>query len=125
MNTITLVGRAGRDPEARYFENGTMVANFSLAVNGRGRDAETEWFNLQVWGKQAQVAADYVRKGGLVGVTGYVKTDKWTDKNTGEQKQKMVVNVERLTLLGSKKDNESRPAAEQPEQGGSSDAEAW
>ncbi len=61
VNSITLVGRAGRDPEVRYFESGSMVANLTLAVNRRSRDDEPDWFNLEIWGKQAQVAADYVR----------------------------------------------------------------
>lgn len=107
MNVIALVGRAGRDPEVKYFEGGTMVANLTLAVNGRTRDAETEWFNLEIWGKQAQVAADYVRKGSLIGIYGSVKTEKWNDRTTGEERKKMVVTVDRLTLLGSKRDNEA------------------
>jgi single-strand DNA-binding protein len=106
MNNITLVGRAGRDPEVRYFESGTMVANFSLAVNAYKRDEEPDWFNLVIWGKQAQVAADYVRKGSQIAVSGRSTTEKWTDKNTGEQRSKPIVNVERITLLGSKRDAE-------------------
>lgn len=132
MNVITLVGRAGRDPEVRYFESGTMVANLSLAVNGRSRDAETEWFNLEIWGKQAQVAADYVRKGSLIGVYGSVKTEKWTDRTTGEEKRKTIVSVDRLQLLGSKRDNEGQAApapapaapATQPQQPAAA-APAW
>lgn len=107
MNTITIIGRAGRDPEVRYFESGTVVANLSLASDGAGRDAETEWFNLEIWGKQAQVAADYVRKGKQLAVTGSVKTEKWTDRTTGEQREKKVVRVDRLKLLGSKRDDEA------------------
>lgn len=114
MNVITLVGRAGRDPEVKYFESGTMVANLSLAVNGRSKDADTEWFNLEIWGKQAQVAADYVRKGSLIGVYGSVKTEKWTDRATGEEKRKTVVTVDRLQLLGGKKDGESQGREAQP-----------
>ena len=60
INAINLVGRAGRDPEVRYFESGSLVANFSLAVNRRSRNEEPDWFNLEIWGKQAQVAADYL-----------------------------------------------------------------
>ena len=63
VNSVTLVGRAGRDPEVRYFESGSMVANLTMAVNRRSRDDEPDWFNLEIWGKQAQVAADYVKKG--------------------------------------------------------------
>ena len=60
INTINLVGRAGREPDVRYFESGSIVANFTLAVNRRSRDEEPDWFNLEIWGKQAQIAADYV-----------------------------------------------------------------
>ena len=55
VNSVTLVGRAGRDPEVRYFESGSMVANLTMAVNRRSRDDEPDWFNLEIWGKQAQV----------------------------------------------------------------------
>jgi single-strand DNA-binding protein len=106
MNVIFLVGRAGRDPEVRYFESGSMVANLSLAVNGETRDAETEWFNLEIWGKQAQVAADYVRKGKQLAIVGSTKTEKWTDRTTGEERKKQVVKVIRLELLGSRRDDE-------------------
>ncbi len=105
VNSINLVGRAGRDPEVKYFESGSIVANFTLAVNRRTRNEEPDWFNLEIWGKQAQVAADYVRKGSLIGITGSFKLDQWKDKNTGENKSKPVIRVDRLELLGSKRDS--------------------
>jgi len=107
INSVTLVGRAGRDPEVRYFESGTVVANLTMAVNRRNRDDEPDWFNLEIWGKQAQVAADYVKKGSLIGITGSFKLDNWKDRNTGENRTKPVVRVDRLELLGSKKDSEN------------------
>ena len=107
INSVTLVGRAGRDPEVRYFESGTVVANLTMAVNRRNRDDEPDWFNLEIWGKQAQVAADYVKKGSLIGITGSFKLDNWKDRNTGENRNKPVVRVDRLELLGSKKDAEN------------------
>ena len=107
INSVTLVGRAGRDPEVRYFESGTVVANLTMAVNRRNRNDEPDWFNLEIWGKQAQVAADYVKKGSLIGVTGSFKLDSWKDKNTGEDRNKPVVRVDRLELLGSRKDTEN------------------
>jgi single-strand DNA-binding protein len=106
VNSITLVGRAGRDPEVRYFESGSVVANLTLAVNRRSRDEEPDWFNLEIWGKQAQVAADYVRKGALVGIIGSFKLDRWTDRASGEERTKPVIRVDRLELLGSKRDAE-------------------
>ena len=107
INTVTLVGRAGRDPEVRYFESGTVVANLTMAVNRRNRDDEPDWFNLEIWGKQAQVAADYVKKGSLIGITGSFKLDSWKDRNTGEERNKPVVRVDRLELLGSKRDSDN------------------
>ena len=107
INSVTLVGRAGRDPEVRYFESGTVVANLTMAVNRRNRDDEPDWFNLEIWGKQAQVAADYVKKGSLIGITGSFKLDSWQDRNTGEDRSKPVVRVDRLELLGSKRDAEN------------------
>ena len=120
MNNITLVGRAGRDPEVRYFESGTMVANFTLAVNAYKKDDAPDWFNLTIWGKQAQVAADYVRKGSQIAVSGRMTSEKWTDKTTGDEKFKPVVVVERITLLGKKNDSangdggQAAPAAATP-----------
>ena len=107
INSVTLVGRAGRDPEVRYFESGSVVANLTMAVNRRSRNDEPDWFNLEIWGKQAQVAADYVKKGSLIGITGSFKLDQWTDRNTGEGRSKPVIRVDRLELLGSKRDGES------------------
>ena len=107
INSVTLVGRAGRDPEVRYFESGTVVANLTMAVNRRNREDEPDWFNLEIWGKQAQVAADYVKKGSLIGVTGSFKMDSWKDRNTGEDRSKPVVRVDRLELLGSRRDSEN------------------
>ena len=115
VNEVCLVGRAGKDPEVRYFESGGMVANFTLAVNRASRDDEPDWFPLEIWGQQAQVAADYVRKGSLLGITGSFKLDRWTDRATGEERSKPVIRVVRLDLLGSKQDFEGgdpvRPAA--------------
>ena len=106
LNSVTLVGRVGRDPDVRYFESGSVVANFTMAVNRRNREDEPDWFNLEIWGKQAQIAADYVKKGSLIGINGSFKLDTWKDRNTGEDRSKPVVRVDRLELLGSKRDND-------------------
>jgi single-strand DNA-binding protein len=108
INVFTFTGHAGRDPEVRYFESGTTVANFTVAVAGRSRDDEPLWMNVEIWGKQAQIAADYVRKGSLVGITGSVKQDSWTDRTTGEKRTKLVVNCQNLTLMGGKRDGEGQ-----------------
>jgi len=106
INSVSITGRAGRDPEVRYFENGSAVANFSVAVDRFGKDKETGerkkpvWLNVQVWGKSAQVAADYVRKGSMVGITGRLDEDTWVDRQTGEQRSKMLISCNDLILLG-------------------------
>ena len=105
INSVSLVGRAGRDPEVRYFESGSVVANLTLAVNRRSKNDEPDWFNLEIWGKQAQVAADYVKKGSLLGISGSFKLDTWKDRSTGEEKSKPVIRVDRLELLGSRQDS--------------------
>ena len=74
--------------------------------DSRSRDDEPDWFNLEIWGKQAQVAADYVKKGSLLGIIGSLKLDRWTDRASGEERSKPVVRVDRLELLGSKRDNQ-------------------
>ncbi len=115
VNSITLVGRAGRDPEVRYFESGTMVANLTLAVNRRNREEEPDWFNLEIWGRTAQIAADYVKKGSLLGIVGSLKLDHWKDRNSGEDRSKPVIRVDRLELLGSRQDNAAPMATREPD----------
>jgi len=113
LNSISLVGHAGRDPELRFFESGSAVANLTLAVNKASgkREQDPDWFNLEIWGKQAQVAADYVRKGSLIGVVGRMTSEQWTDRSTGERHSKPVVKVERLVLLGGRADNPAGQSA--------------
>ena len=106
INTVTLTGRAGRDPEAKYFESGTMVAQVSIAIDKYKKNEKPDWFEVKFWGKQAQVAADYLKKGSLFGVTGRLEWETWTDRNTGEERRKPVIVGERLQLLGSKRDAE-------------------
>ncbi|MGL5082733.1 MAG: single-stranded DNA-binding protein [Microcoleaceae cyanobacterium] len=107
LNIVTLVGRAGRDPEVKHFESGTVVCNFTLAVNRRTRRTdEPDWFDLELWGKTAEVASNYVRKGSLIGIKGSLRFDSWQDRNTGLQRSKPVIRVDQLDLLGSKRDNQ-------------------
>jgi single-strand DNA-binding protein len=108
INSITLSGRAGRDPEVRYLDNGTAVANIRLAVDRIGVDRDTGrkkdplWIDVKIWGKSAQVAADYVRKGSMVGITGRLDEDVWTDKQSGQERRKPIINANDLILLGSR-----------------------
>ncbi|MGF1513291.1 MAG: single-stranded DNA-binding protein [Elainellaceae cyanobacterium] len=109
LNTVNLVGRAGRDPDVRYFESGSVLCRLTLAVDRRRRNSdEPDWFNLEIWGRTAEIAANYVRKGSLIGVSGALKIDRWQDRATGADRTSPSVRVDRLELLGSKRDNESQ-----------------
>ena len=106
LNSISLTGRAGRDAELRQLENGNKVTNFSLAVSQRptrtNPKPDAEWFDINLWGNSAEVAAQFVKKGGQVGITGRLSLERWTDRSTGEERVKLAVNADSLTLLGGK-----------------------
>ncbi|MEB3120760.1 MAG: single-stranded DNA-binding protein [Snowella sp.] len=107
LNVVHLVGRVGRDPEVKYFDSGSVKCTFSLAVNRIKKDDPPDWFELELWDKNAEVAANYVKKGGLIGIKGSLKLDTWSDRSTGANRSKPIIRVEKLDLLGSKRDNES------------------
>jgi single-strand DNA-binding protein len=107
LNVVTLVGRVGGDPETRRFESGNMKTSATLAVNRPTKSDQPDWFNLEFWGKQAEVVEKYVTKGTLIGIKGALKIETWTDKSTGVLRSKPVILVDRLDLLGSKRDNEA------------------
>lgn len=108
INLVTLVGRVGGDPDVKYFESGNVVCNLTLAVRRRSRNSDQpDWFNLELWGRNAEIAANYVRKGSLIGVSGSIKFDHWQDRSTGAPRSKPVIRVDRLDLLGSRRDNEA------------------
>ena len=107
INIVHLVGRAGRDPEVKYFDSGSVKCTLTLAVNRLKRDDPPDWFELEIWGKTAEIAANYVKKGGLIGIQGSMKIETWSDRSTGANRSKPVIRVDKLDLLGSKRDNES------------------
>lgn len=107
LNVVTLVGRVGGDPETRRFESGNMKTTATLAVNRPTKSDQPDWFNLEFWGKQAEVVENYVKKGSLIGIKGALKIETWTDKSTGASRSKPVILVDRLDLLGSRRDNEA------------------
>ncbi|MFN5952898.1 MAG: single-stranded DNA-binding protein [Dolichospermum sp.] len=108
INVVTLVGRVGGDPEMRFFDSGKVKCRLTLAVNRRTREGDhTDWFNLELWGKTAEVAGNYVRKGKQIAVKGSLKFDSWSDRQTGVNRSSPVIHVEQLDLLGSKRDSEA------------------
>ncbi len=107
LNVVNLVGRTGTPPEIRYFDSGKVKCRLTLAVDRRSKnDDKPDWFELEMWGKTAEIAGNYVKKGSQIGVEGSLKIDSWSDRNTGANRSKPIIKVDRLDLLGSKKDNE-------------------
>jgi single-strand DNA-binding protein len=105
LNIVNLVGRAGRDPEVKYFESGSVLCTLTLAVNRpSSKTDEPDWFNLKIWGKTAEIAANYVRKGSLIGIQGALTIETWSDRNTGANRSSPVIRVDRLDLLGGKRE---------------------
>ena len=105
LNVVNLVGRAGSEPEIRYFDSGNVLCELPLAVNRRtSRSDKPDWFKLKIWGKTAEIAGNYVHKGSLIGVKGSLVIETWEDRNTGKQRSSPVIRVDRLDLLGSKRD---------------------
>lgn len=105
INQVTVIGRVGQDPELRYFESGNSLASFSMAVNRPTKNKETDWFDIKIWGRQAEIAGEYVRKGSLIGIIGQVDWDSWNDKSSGELVVRPIISATDLRLLGSKSDN--------------------
>ncbi|BAC90428.1 single-stranded DNA-binding protein [Gloeobacter violaceus] len=104
LNQVHLVGRAGRDPEVRYFESGNVLCTVTLAVNRIRRKGEQEdqpdWSDLEIWGKTAEIASEYVRKGSLIGISGALAFNRWSDRTTQQARERPVIKVDQLELLG-------------------------
>ena len=108
MNSVVVVGRAGQDADIKYFESGKVRTSFSLAVNrwdSKTKAEVTDWFNIDVWDKQAEFAGEYVKKGRMVAVEGRIAINKWKDQ-TGEDRERFLVVASNIRLLGSKRDEQ-------------------
>lgn len=99
VNSLCIIGRAGQDPDIKYFESGKSVCTLSLAVNRKSKDDVPDWFPVELWNKPGQIVADYVRKGNLLGVTGSLEFEHWTDRATGVPRSKPVAKGQDITLL--------------------------
>ncbi len=108
VNKVILVGNLGKDPELKYTPSGTPVAKFTLATSDRFKDKEgqwqdrTEWHNITAWARTAEIAGEYLKKGGKVYIEGSLRTHSWDDKQTGQKKYMTEVVVNDLVLLGGR-----------------------
>lgn len=112
VNKVDLVGRVGQTPDVRYFESGAMKTSLTLAVKPPYRSENPLWFDLELWGNIAQVAADWVQKGSTIGITGEIVFDRWIDKNTNEPRQKPIIRVNNLELISSAQRKDSNETSE-------------
>ena len=107
VNKVILVGRLGRDPETRYTGGGQAVANFSLATDESYRDKNgerqkrTEWHKIVVWGKQAEIAQQYLKKGSLVFIEGRIQSREWQDKE-GQKRTSFEIVANNFRMLGGR-----------------------
>jgi single-strand DNA-binding protein len=109
----TLTGNLGRDPDFQTTQSGQMVAKFSLAVRQpkkQGQDQPAFWVKVEVWGKQAEYVANYLKKGASVCVTGQVAEESWNDKNTGELKKAVVIRNAAVESWQARSDEQPAPA---------------
>lgn len=101
VNVQTMVGRVGQDPDVKYFESGATKAALTLAVKPPYKSDAPLWFDIELWGKTAEVAASYVRKGSTITVVGELVFDRWQDRNTGEERSKPIIRCSNLELISS------------------------
>jgi len=124
INKVILVGNLGRDPETRYTPEGAAVTNLALATSESWKDKQsgemqerTEWHRVVIYGRLAEIASEYLKKGAKVYIEGKLRTSKWQDKATGVDKYSTDIIASEMQMLDSKGGNGggySAPAAQQP-----------
>jgi len=125
VNKVMLIGNLGRDPEVRYMPDGQAIANVSVATTDTWKDKSgekqerTEWHRVAFFGKLAEIAGEYLKKGSQVYVEGRLQTRKWQDKE-GQERYTTEIVAERMQMLGSRggmgtgpAETQERPAAPQ------------
>lgn len=123
LNKAMIIGRLGADPEVRYTQSNTAIANFNVATTEKYRDANgevqenTEWHRIVAWGKLAEVCQKYAKKGSQIYVEGPIQTRQWEDKE-GQKRYTTEIKALTIQLLDSRSDSnastssgEARPAA--------------
>ena len=108
VNKVILVGNLGRDPEVRYMPDGSAIANISVATTDTWKDKsgvkqeKTEWHRVSFFGKTAEIAAQYLKKGSQVYLEGRIQTRKWQDKETGQDRFSTEIVGDRMQMLGGR-----------------------
>lgn len=130
VNKVILVGTCGQDPEVRYLPNGNAVTNLSLATSEQWTDKQTgqkvektEWHRVSMFGKVAEIAGEYLRKGSQVYIEGKLQTHEWEKDGIKRYTTEIVVDMQgTMQLLGGRPQNQDgasqapRPQAQRPQQ---------
>jgi single-strand DNA-binding protein len=112
VNKVTLLGNLGKDPEVKYTPSGTPVAKLTLATNERYKDKggewqdRTEWHNIVLWQRLAEIAGEYLKKGSKVYIEGRLQTRSWDDKQTNQKRYMTEIVASDLVLLGGRGDGD-------------------
>jgi single-strand DNA-binding protein len=113
FNSVQIIGNLTRDPECKFTPKGTAVAELGLAINRVWKDdqgqkrEEVLFCDVELWGRQAEVAGEYLKKGSPVFIQGRLTMDQWEDKATGQKRTKLKVTGEQMQLLGGKQDGKA------------------
>src|SRR5271157_1302277 len=108
MQKVMLIGNLGCDPEVKYSQQGTAIAQFSVATTERwkhkqgGLQEHTEWFAVKAFNRLAEIAGEHLKKGSCVYLEGRKRTESWDDKQTGAKHYRDLVYAERIEFLDSK-----------------------
>jgi single-strand DNA-binding protein len=108
LNKVQLIGNLGKDPEVKYTPSGTPVAKITIATNERFKDKDgqwqdrTEWHNVVLWQRLAEIAGEFLKKGGKVYIEGRLQTRSWDDKTTNQKKYMTEVVASDLILLSGR-----------------------
>lgn len=119
VNKVTLLGYVGKDPDIRYLQNGTCVAKISLATSDSWKDKKTgekvehtEWHNCTIFGKLGEICGEYVKKGEKLYLEGSIRTSKYIDKETKQERQSKEIIVSqrdgKLQIVSAKKDDDKK-----------------
>ena len=119
LNKVTLIGHLGRDPETRYMTNGDAVCNFSVATNESWKDKNgqkqerTEFHNIVLYRRLAEIAGQYLKKGSLIYLEGKIQSRKYTDKQGIERTAYEIIGDE-MKMLGGRDNQPAQPPEQQP-----------
>ena len=119
LNKVMLIGNLGKDPEVRYTTAGTPVASFSIATSEKFKnkagewEERTEWHNITLWSRLAEIAGEYLAKGKTVYIEGRLQTRKWQDRD-GKDRYTTEIVGEKMQMLGGKGDGGGRQGGGRP-----------